>query len=180
MTDALDSQLTLLEEFSKKAFSEHQEAYAAEVANKLRLLLARFGSNKPLLFDVATAIGMELTVVLDGPPIKRPSGDETPPPGTVMSLEKFFDLDAFTIPTKDGSFRTLTKIEFIRTLAEQHGGAHEDWTHDEAARNAARIPFFFNGAQIMMIELHSCAELAWRKGREVVAKARETIKESSA
>jgi hypothetical protein len=64
MTDALECQLKLLEDYSQKAFGENQECYAPEVATKLRLLVGRFGSNKPLLFKVAEAIGMQVLVVL--------------------------------------------------------------------------------------------------------------------
>jgi hypothetical protein len=89
-----------------------------------------------------------------------------------MGLEEFFDRDAVGVQTTDG-FRMLTKIQLIRALAEQHGGAHEDWTHDEALRNAVQTQLFINGTQATMMELSNSARLVLRKGREVLAKARE-------
>jgi hypothetical protein len=94
MIDALECQLNLLEDYSERAFRDNQKPYVSEVANKLRLLVGRFGSNKPLLFQVAEAIGTKVLVVLDGPPVQQP------PPGTVMALEEFFDRNAVGVQSR--------------------------------------------------------------------------------
>ena len=136
-----------------------------EVAAKLRVLLVRSNQNTPLLFEVATQIGFTPTVTLDGPPLLKVPGE--PGPGDTISLDAFYDLDAIRMRTSAG-FITLTKRELIRAWAEQLGGAHEDWSVDEAILNAIHAPIRIGGVQPTAMELLNCARLAITQGRHIV------------
>jgi hypothetical protein len=171
MVERLDAQLKLLEENGRQAFEQGDETYLPEVATKLRILLVRSRMNKPLLFEVAAQVGLKLQLSLDGPPMLKKEGEIGP--GDTISLDEFFDLQAVTIRTSVGLI-TLTKRELIRAWAEQLGGAHEDWSVDEALINAVRFPLLITGMQPTVMELRNCAGIALQHGRRIVATARSS------
>ncbi len=177
MLQSLESQLNILEEHSQKAFGERREEFLPEVATKLRVLLVRSRHNKPLLFEVADRLGIEMTVTLDGSP-GLGSKPENPNsmPGDKLSLDAFFDLMAVTVRTSAGLV-PMTKRELIRAWSEQLGGSHEDWSVDEALVNAVRteVPIF--GFRPMLLELCNCVNTTLHHGRRVVAVAKERLSE---
>ena len=165
MVHSLRTQLSLLEDYSRRAFEEGRAEFRPEVAAKLRILLVASRHNKPLLLQLAARLGVTLEVVLDGPPIRRPPGE--PGPGDRISLDAFYDLQAVTTRTSGGLI-TMSKRELIRAWAEQLGGAHEEWSVDEALIRAVKAPIFVNGMQPTVIELANCARTALHYGHLVL------------
>jgi hypothetical protein len=172
MIGQLETQLGLLERYSHDAFELGQTQFLPEVATKLRVLLVRSGRNRPLLFDVAKGVGFTPIVTLSGPPIRRPAGEKGP--GDHISVDAFFDLDAVGVQTSTG-FVMMTKRQLIRAWSEQLGGAHEDWSVDEALVNAIRTPVSIGGVQPTVIELRNCASTTLRVGRHVLETARASL-----
>jgi hypothetical protein len=171
MVARLSAQLSHLAKDCQRAFELGDEAYLPEVATKLRLLLVRSRANKPLLFEVAAQIGVEPKVTLGGPPLIKREGEIGP--GDTITLDQFFDLQAVTIRTSSGLI-SLTKRELIRAWAEQLGGAHEDWSVDEALVNAIQTPVFIGGMQPTVLELRNCARTALQYGQQIVEVARQS------
>jgi hypothetical protein len=173
MLDQLDRQLTLLEEYSAKAFDEGRAEYLPDIAGKLRILLVRSRNNTPLLFAVAERLGVVPHVKLDGPPIRPLPGESRP--GDEIALDAFFDLQAVTIRTSAGLV-AMSKRELIRAWCEQLGGVHEDWAVDEALVNAVRFPVRVGGMQPTVMELLNCARTALLHGKRLVQIGRENHK----
>jgi hypothetical protein len=124
------------------------------------------------LLDVAERLGVPLNVKLDGPPGVAWSEDQPGPmAGDALSLDAFFDLDAMTIRTSEGLV-SMTKRELIRAWCEQLGGAHEDWSVDEALVNAIRTEVRVFGVRPTVMELGNCARTALQYGRLVLATAK--------
>ena len=59
MVSALNRHLRVLEEYGRKVYSEGNVDYAGEIAGKLRLLVTKFGSNRPLLIELMKKTGIE-------------------------------------------------------------------------------------------------------------------------
>jgi hypothetical protein len=175
MTEQLARQLALLEEYSLKAFGEHDEKYLPEVATKLRVLLVRTAKNKPLLLEVAKQLNFEPMVTLDGPPVVPPPGE--PGPGDTISLDAFFDRLAIVITTTSGPV-TLSKRQLIRAWCEQLGGAHEDWSVDESLVNAIQAPIRIFGVQPTVIELRNCAKTALHHGNKLIELSKKAAERS--
>lgn len=175
MVHSLETQLNVLEEHAQKAFGERREEFLPEVATKLRVLLVRSRHNKPLLFEVADHLGIEMTVTLDGPPVLR-SSPENPHsvPGDKLSLDAFFDLMAVMVRTSAGLV-PMTKRELVRAWSEQLGGSHEDWSVDEALVNAVRTEVPILGFRPMLLELCNCVNTTLHHGRRVAAVAKERL-----
>ncbi len=172
MVQSLKTQLALLEDYSRRAFEEGNAEFCPEVASKLRILLVNSRHNQPLLLSLAARLSITLEVVLDGPPIQRPLG--VPGPGERISLDAFYNLQAVTTRTSDGLI-TMSKRELIRAWAEQLGGAHEDWSVDEALVRAVHAPVFINGMQPTVMELARCARTALKYGNLVLEQARKLM-----
>ena len=173
MIDQLERQLSLLEEYATKAFSETRSEYLPEVASKLRILLVRSKQNSPLLFEVADRLGLVPRVRIDGPPVEPLPGE--PGPGDEITLDAFFDLRAVAISTSTGLVM-MTKRQLIRAWCEQLGGVHEDWAVEEALVNAVRLPVFIGGMQPSAMELGNCARTTLTYGKRVVQFGRENQK----
>src|SRR5215813_429187 len=71
MIDQLERQLSLLEEYATKAFSETRSEFLPEVASKLRILLVRSKQNSPLLFEVPDRVGLVPRVRIDTFPLQH-------------------------------------------------------------------------------------------------------------
>ena len=164
MISQLETQLGLLERYAHQAFALGETQFLPEVATKLRILLVRSRHNKPLLIDVAGALGFTPIVTLSGPPIRRPPGEKGP--GDHISVDAFFDRDAVGVMTAAG-FVMMTKRQLIRAWSEQLGGAHEDWAVDEALLNAIRTALLVGGVQPTVIELRNCTTTALGVGHYV-------------
>ncbi len=151
MAGALVKHVELLREYAVKCFAEAKSEYGGEVAGKLRLLVARFRSNRPLLLDLMNEVDSGIRITLDGPPIRRPPGE--PGPGDRITLEEYLDLGAVGTRIPNGGFVMLTRIQLIRAWAEQTGASHEDWTIDPALRQALDAPVYIMGVQGTIQEL---------------------------
>jgi hypothetical protein len=168
-----------LEEYSARAFGAREEAILSEVAAKLRVLVVRSRHNKPLLFEVLDRCGLAMSITLGGPPgLQRPVGSAEPMPGDVVSLDAFFDLRAITIRTSAGLV-DMSKRQLIRAVAEQLGGAHEDWSVDESLRNAFASNVRFSGLKPTVMEIADSARIALTFGRMAVGEARKKMAEMS-
>lgn len=151
MARALVKHVGLLREYAVKCFAEGKSEYGGEVAGKLRLLVARFRSNQPLLLDLMNEVDSAIKVTLDGPPIQRTTGE--PGPGDRITLEEYLHLGAVGTRIPSGDFVMLSKIQLIRGWAEQTGASHEDWAIDPALRAALDAPVYIMGLQATMQEL---------------------------
>jgi hypothetical protein len=169
MIGELETQLGLLERYARQAFRQGEHQFLPEVASKLRILLVRSRHNKPLLLEVAERLGYTPIVTLAGPPIRRAPGEKGP--GDHISVDAFFDRDAVGVQTSIG-FVMMTKRQLIRAWCEQLGGAHEDWSVDEALVRAIDAPATINGMQPTAIELRNCATTALGVGRHILEVAR--------
>lgn len=161
MIHRLETQLELLHQYSEQAFGRGRAEYYGEVATKLRILLVRSRTNKPLLLEIADRVKVPLNVTLGGPPVEPPKGE--PGPGETVTLDRFFNLSAMHIRTS-GGLVGISKREMICAWCEQLGGAHEDWAIEEAILNALQLPWLVNGIHPAVIELHNCAKIALQYG----------------
>jgi hypothetical protein len=170
MAGQLERQLRLLEEYSRRAFEHGEEDFLPEVAGKLRILIVRSRSNRPLLFEVADKLGVVPEITLGGPPVRGQPGE--PGPGDTIPLDEFFDLDAVTIRTSSGLV-TMTKRKLVAAWCQQLGGVHEDWSVEEALVNAVRFPIRIFGMQLSSIELSNTARITLHHGRILLERGRE-------
>ncbi len=112
LVQALERHLRLLQEYAQKAFQEGNFDYGGEIAGKLRLLVTKFGSNRPLLLDLMAKTDISPLITLGGPPIKPMPGQ--PGPGDTISLSQYLQLGAIGIRVPNGDFVMLNKTQFIR------------------------------------------------------------------
>lgn len=146
LVEALRRQIRLLKEFSERAFERGEVDYCGEIANKLRLLVTEFRSNKPLLLKLMDELGISVPVTMGGPPVQVPPG--YPKPGEKIDLRRYLELPACMIRVPSGELRELSKTELIRSWAEQHGGAHEDWAQGDAFISFRDFSLFIGGRQV--------------------------------
>ncbi|MGB2897390.1 MAG: hypothetical protein WBB65_14655 [Anaerolineales bacterium] len=99
---ALRSHLSLLGEYSARAFRDGDASFLGEVAGKLRLLVYKSPSNRPLLLDLLDHFGFEINI-----PISDPGGDFTVTPG------EYLDLLAFVIRTPSQGLVEVTNKRFV-------------------------------------------------------------------
>jgi hypothetical protein len=156
MVSALRRHVGLLEDYTRKVYSEANADYAGELAGKLRLLATKFGSNKPLLIELMKRTEIEPLVTLGGPPLLREPG--RPGPGDKITLTEYLELEAVGIRVESGEFVMLNKNQFIRAWAEQTGSSHEDWKMDHALSAILSSPIFIGGVQGALAELKVTTE----------------------
>jgi len=171
MVASLESQLKLIADYSYKAFDQQQSEYLPEIATKLRVLLIRSGSNKPLLFEVAARLNLVLNITLDkdAPPVEPIPGE--PIPGETITLDRYFDLNSVMVGTSNGLV-AISKRNLIRAWSEQLGGAHVDWALDESLKNALEAPFLIDNMPLLAQELKSSAKIALDCGTLLLEKAK--------
>jgi hypothetical protein len=156
MFAALMRHLRLLERYAHKAFVERDPDYGGEVAGKLRLLVTKFGSHRPLLLDLMRETGIEPRVTLGGPPqIKR---DGELGPGDQVTLSEYLQLGAVGTRVPSGEFVMLNKTQFIRAWAEQTGSSHEDWKIDQSLAAVLNTPLRIGGLHGAFAELRVTTE----------------------
>jgi hypothetical protein len=157
MAAALSNHVTLLSRYIDAA-AAGDPLYLGEIAGKLRLLVIRKGSHKPLLLRFAELTGDELTVTLDGPPIPPLPGQ--PGAGDTISIETFLDLVAVALPTPDSGGRLvpLSHREFVTAWAEQYGAAHEDWSPPETFHARVAVPVRLGGMEAHALTLLRIAD----------------------
>ncbi len=107
--------LEILIELSNKAFYKYEyEKYIGEVVAKLRVLVIKTKTNKPLLIDLMYHFEYERIW-------------DSVTPGTKLTLRTY--MYRLAIYAKDDY--AFTNEKFIRFLSQQLGGSHEDWEIDE-------------------------------------------------
>ena len=156
MVIALKRHLRVLEEYGRKVYSDGNADYAGEIAGKLRLLVTKFGSNRPLLIELMKKTGIEPLVTLGGPPIIRAPGKPTA--GDKINLSEYMNLDAVGIRIESGEFVMLNKNQFVRAWAEQMGASHEDWRMDHALSAILSSPIYIGGVHDALRELKDTTE----------------------
>ena len=164
LVEALQRQVKLLREFSKRAFAEGDLDYCGEVANKLRLLVIQSKSNVPLLLRLMEEFGIQPPVRLSGPPVEVPPGH--PKPGDEIPLGRYLELPSGMVRVPSGELAEMSKLEFIKGWAEQHGGAHEDWAQTDALRVFRDFSVFIGGQQVAVRELRITANVVLKIAEE--------------
>ena len=145
----LRGHVRLLEQHAQKAFREGDSDYLGEIAAKLRVLVIRSRSNKPLLIRLMEEIGEVKLPPWDGPPLQY-----GPQAGDELSLDEYLQLTAIGVRVPSGEFVMLKKNDFIKAWAEKTGGSHEDWVISEELRIALSAGVYIGGLQAAAAELH--------------------------
>ena len=143
MIGALEKHIRLLKDYASRAFDAGELDYGGEIAGKLRLLVTRFGSNRPLLLDLMAKTNIRPMVKLGGPPLQPLPGE--PGPGDIITLDQYLALDAIGMKIPSGEFVTLSKTQLIRGWAEQAGSSHEDWKLDPVLKAIFEFGVRFDG-----------------------------------
>jgi hypothetical protein len=156
MVSSLERHLRLLRDYASKAFGEGNFDYGGEVAGKLRLLTARFRSNRPLLLDLMTETQIQPLVRLGGPPVNPLPGE--PGTGDEISLERYLQLGAIGVRIPTSEFVMLNKTQFIRAWAEQTGSAHEDWNLDPTLKTILGSGIHIGGLHGALAELRATTQ----------------------
>ena len=116
LVQTLERELTLLTEYSSKAFRDGNQNYYGEVAGKLRLLVHEKGSNSPLLLALMDKYDINIPNIIDSPRGKY----ET-------NIRDYLDGMAFVIRTNQQGLVKVTNKDLIAIWAQQEGAAHIDW-----------------------------------------------------
>lgn len=182
MIDSLEIQLSLLEHHYEQAFKHGKIEFLPEIATKLRLLLwqaPRQNGNEPLLFKVMHQFGLNTHLTLDGPPVDPPPIEITgvgppqfgPMTGETISLYRFFNLkEEFVSTSRGGVWKT--KLELIRGVSEQLGGAHSDWEIDEDLFRTLSMGPWISGMPAYAPSIEISARIVIRHGRLILAEVR--------
>jgi hypothetical protein len=109
---------------------EGDRAYLGEIAAKIRLLAIETRSNKALMLRVGRLFGKTPNVTLEGPPGWE--YEEGIKAGDTITLERWLALSQLFVRTENSPDKAveMTTREFVLVWAQQHGGAHEDWSLD--------------------------------------------------
>lgn len=170
MVSELEAQLELLADHAERAFDKREIRYCGEVATKLRLLVLSSPQNKALLFKVADAFNVDMTIEV--PPDVVPRANN---PTGKMHFEKFFERIDYMRASDTGPVY-VSHRELIKIWSEKRGGAHSDW--EEAAWIEHMFKFHnmtfdgFSGAEIAMRGL---AGRTLQIGREVLELVRQLM-----
>lgn len=143
LLEALDRNLRLLAEYSRRAFEEANDDFHGEVAAKLRLLVyepkGKGKSHRPLLLALMDEADADIPVTVVA--TKRPGT-----PAVVLSLREYLAGTAeWTTP--GGRSHSCSYIDLICMWADQHGGAHEDWSFGEVFLDARYSGIFINDGE---------------------------------
>lgn len=95
--------------------------YLGEIAGKLRVLVHRSRSNRPLLLDLMAECKIEVPITIDKP--GKP---------LVMDLPTYLSGLACAIRLPSGELAELSKSDLIALWSQQCGAAHEDWALDSS------------------------------------------------
>lgn len=155
LVDALRRHVTLLEDYSNRAFREGKEEYFGEVAGKLRVLVYKSPSNRPLLLDLMRDYDISIPLHFS-----RPEGD------IEMSINDFLDNLAFSIRVPSGGLVSVTNKQMIGTWAQQYGASHEDWEIDEEFAQALSSGTFIGGLPAAAAALRAVANTVLSLAKE--------------
>jgi hypothetical protein len=115
LVSALRQHVDLLDEYSRHAFREGNQAFFGEVAGKLRVLVYNSRTNKPLLLGLMKDFDTTIPI-----PIDRPGGD------IEITIDEFLDSRAFAIAIPSRGLVSVSNRQLIAMWAEQYGASHED------------------------------------------------------
>lgn len=147
LLEALNRHVALLNDYHNKAFIENDSKYFGEVAGKLRLLLYRSRTCKPLLLDLMKKFRIEIRLNLIGP------GNRS------ANIDEYFNrvCGAFR-SSKTNNLIEITRMQVVTTWAQQIGANHEDTSIDEDFIELISQGFFINGRQIAVDELRRSSQ----------------------
>ncbi len=147
LIQALQDHIDLLREFHNKAFNKGDSKYLGEVAGKLRLLVYRSPTCKPLLRDLMDKFNTDIRLDLSGP------GNRS------ADIDEYFNqvCGAFR-SSKTGDLIKVTRMNIVRTWAQQIGSSHEDSSVDEDFAELLNHGLFVNSRQIAVDELRRSSQ----------------------
>ena len=120
LIDALRRHLTLLREYSHRAFVLGDQSLCGEVAGKLRVLVHRSRTSRPLLLSLIEHFGWDIPIT-----INDPFGNFQ------LTLDEYLDSLACTIRTPSQGLVEISNRNLLAMWAQQYGASHEDWELDE-------------------------------------------------
>jgi hypothetical protein len=144
LLDALASHVRVLQAHFEHAFRQGNADYFGEVAGKLRLLVCKTRTNRPLLLDLMDEFGFEQTFEL------RSSGNLT-------TLREYMTMLAYagTLPT--GESVSMSNSELVLAWSQQLGASHEDWDIDPALAHAVYAGVYIGGVPATAAALRATA-----------------------
>lgn len=139
---SLRKHISLLQDYHNYAFSDNDSRYYGEVAGKLRLLIYRSRTCKPLLLDLMDKYNIKVRLNLIGPGNRH------------ADIQEYFHevCGVFQSPTSKKLVK-IKPIDIIRIWAEQIGASHEDKEVDKNFFELLSHQFFINNRQIAVDEL---------------------------
>jgi hypothetical protein len=159
LIDALRRHLVLLSEYSHRAFDLGDQTFLGEVAGKLRVLVYRSQTSKPLLLDLMQHSGFTIPIIIDDPF------------GTFqVSLDEYMDMMACAIHVPSQGLVEITKSEFIAMWAQQYGASHEDWELDGRLVAILSLSDFLEvgGLPVAAAELRTTSRTVLWVGEELI------------
>jgi len=156
---ALQRHVTLLEEYSGRAFRDGDEAYFGEVAGKLRVLVYESPSNRPLLIDLMKELDISIPIH-----ISRPEGD------VQMSIEEFLNSLAVAIRVPSRGLVSVTNKQLIAMWAQQYCASHEDREIDEELAHILSSGVFIGGLPSAAAALRAIANTVLWLAKEFLAR----------
>lgn len=147
LIDALHRNVELLKEYHVKAFINGDPKYLGEVAGKLRLLIYRSDTCKPLLINLMEKFGVKIQLNLLGPGNRN------------ANIDDYFNstCGAFR-SSKTDKLIEITPMQIVSTWAQQMGASHEDDSLDENFVELISQGVFINGKQIAIDELRRASD----------------------
>ena len=162
LVDRLTNHCELLEEYHRKACIEGDEKYFGEVAGKLRVLVYRSRSNRPLLLDLMKKCDVRILAQFD-----KPGG------AVEKTLDQYISEFLCAIRLPSGELVELTRHDFIGLWAQQLGASHEDWELDERLIVALNQELNINGLPVSNIALCGICRTVLRVAEHFLAEYQE-------
>ncbi|MDH3340386.1 MAG: hypothetical protein OEL84_03765 [Nitrosopumilus sp.] len=161
MLRSLQIQTDLLKDYYNKAFAEGKTQYLGEIAGKLRILVIKGDSNKPLLLELMNKFEDEFQFSLNGPPGKSLANNYRN--GDKVSIEEFLNLESHFIDEakkrKTTGPEIITKRQLIKQWSQQMGSAHQDWAIDKDFHKFLKPRFYAHGIPLHALELKATAKI---------------------
>lgn len=126
MIEELRSDIHLLREYEKRAFTQGEEDFYGEVAGKLRVLVHEKGANTPLLLRLMDEYKIEIPVEISWAwgSVER------------MTLREYLDMTAFEYRIPERGLVPVKNKHLIEVWSQQKGASHKDWSLDEVFASA--------------------------------------------
>lgn len=147
LISALRNHRDLLNEYINRAIDHSEYRFLGEIAGKLRVLVYRSQSNRPLLLDLMAQHDFRYTYRFDYP-------------GKIIEqdLEEMLGSISCALRVSPNELIKINNIEFIALWAQQSGAAHEDWEHDVRLATAFNSQIIIGGLPSHMLQLISIAK----------------------